>query len=391
MKTKSILISGASVAGPALAYWLNRYGFEVTILERAPGIRPGGYAVDFRGAAIEVLEKMNLLEKMRCHATLTGAINIVDKHNRRIARMPDGFTSGELEILRGDLANVLYDASRHDVEYIFNDNITFLREHIDGVEVTFEKHAPRSFDLVIGADGLHSNVRKIAFGNEAQFRRHLGLYFAIFSVPNFLKLGMDGVFYGTPGKRAGVFGACDGAEARATLYFASAALQYNRHDIDEQKLLVRERFAQEAWVVPELLEYMDASPDFYFDTMSQIKMERWHNGRIALVGDAAHCASPMSGLGTSMAIVGAYILAGELKKAAGDYTLAFRHYEAQMRPFVEKGQQLAEGGPTWFVPTTPFKHWLSLQLWKILPYSPWKNMMIEMPAKISRMIKPVVY
>jgi 2-polyprenyl-6-methoxyphenol hydroxylase-like FAD-dependent oxidoreductase len=192
-----VLISGASVAGPALAFWLSRYGFETTVVERAPAVRPGGYAVDFRGAAMGVLERMGILGKIREYETRTGEITMVDKRNRRVARMPDGFTSGELEIMRGDLANVLYEATRNDAEYIFDDSITSITGDGDGVEATFGHNAPRRFDVIAGADGLHSNVRSLAFGEERRFIRDLGYYIAIFTTPNFLKLkGQRRVLHG---------------------------------------------------------------------------------------------------------------------------------------------------------------------------------------------------
>lgn len=154
--------------------------------------------------------------------------------------------------------------------------------------------------------------------------------------------------------------------------------------------MMRERFSDEAWQVPQLLKLMDSAPDFYFDSVSQIRMDRWSKGRIILLGDAAHCASPMSGMGTSMAVIGAYVLAGELKTANGDHVAAFNNYEDQMRPFVAECQKLAEGAE-WFVPQTRFKLWISRQIWKILPYTPWKNMMIEMPMKAANSISPKNY
>jgi 2-polyprenyl-6-methoxyphenol hydroxylase-like FAD-dependent oxidoreductase len=385
MKTKTVLISGASIAGPALAYWLNKYGYKVTIVERAQTVRPGGYAVDFRGPAITVLKRMGILDEVRKFETRAGKIMQVDKNNKKIYSFPDGFTSGELEIMRGDLANVLYEAIRHDVEYIFDDTITSLTQNDNNVSVTFSNSAPRNFDLVFGADGLHSKVRSIAFGEEEEFIRHLGLYIAVFTTPNFLTLGMDAIYYGSPGKRVGIFGAAKGTEARASFYFTADRFEYNYRDVEQQKQIVRQRFCRDEWEVPQMLKHMDTAPDFYFDSISQIKMDRWSKGRIALLGDAAHCASPMSGMGTSMAIIGAYILAGELKTPDGDHYTAFANYESQMRAFVLKCQKMANG-IDWFVPKTNFKFWLSNQFWKMLPYSPWKNMMIEMPAKIANSI-----
>ena len=385
MRNTNILISGASVAGPALAYWLSRYGFNPTVVERAPAVRPGGYAVDFRGAAMKALERMGIIGEIRKLETRTGAIMIVDKTNRKIASMPDGFTSGELEIMRGDLAGVLYAATRDHAEYIFDDSILGIREDEAAAEVTFSRSKPRRFDLVVGADGLHSNVRALAFGEESRFIHHLGYYVAIFTTPNFMNLDHSGLYYGTLGKKVGIFSARENTEAKASFFFTSDLLEYDRRDMVRQKQILADKFAREQWQVPRLLRMMEDAPDFYFDSVSQIRMERWSAGRSVLLGDAAHCASPLSGMGTSMAIVGAYILAGELKEANGDYTVAFAHYETRMRDFVTQCQKLVEGAD-WFVPRTRFKLWLSQQVWKILPYTPWKNMMIEVPLKIGNSI-----
>jgi 2-polyprenyl-6-methoxyphenol hydroxylase-like FAD-dependent oxidoreductase len=385
LKTQNVLISGASIAGPALAFWLSRYGFNPTVVERAPAVRPGGYAVDFRGASMSVLERMGLLPEVRRLETRTGAITMVDEANRKIASMPDGFTSGELEIMRGDLAGVLYAATRDVTEYIFDDSIATMAERSDGIEVTFSRSGARKFDLVVGADGLHSNVRSLAFGTESQFIHDLGYYISIFTTPNFMNLDHSGLYYGTLGKRVGIFSARKNTEANASFFFASPPLQYDRRDAEQQKLILRERFAREAWQVPRLLQMMDNAPDFYFDSISQIRMDRWSSGRSVLLGDAAWCPSPLSGMGTGMATVGAYILAGELMEAQGNYTIAFPRYEALMRDYVKSCQKLAEGAD-WFVPKTRWKLWLSTQMWRILPYTPWKNLMIEVPLKIANSI-----
>jgi len=387
MKTKTILISGASVAGPALAFWLSRYGFKPTIVERSPAIRQGGYAIDFRGVAMEVLEKMDIVKEIKKHETRAGKITIVNKHNRKLASMPDGFTSGELEILRGDLANVFYEATKENTEYIFDNSISNMQQTANGVEVAFNNGESRKFDLVIGADGLHSNVRALAFGDEQKFHHHLGIYFAVFTTSNFMDLkDMAGHYYGTLGKRTGMFSVRKDTKAQASFYFASPKFDYNYRDINAQKQIIREKFAGEQWQIPQMLQHMDDATDFYFDSVSQVRMDRWSNDRIALLGDAGYCASPMSGMGTSMAVTGAYILAGELKESDGDYSIAFARYEEKMRPFVTAAQKMAEGAE-WFVPTTRFKLWMSRQIWKILPHTPWKNMMIEMPMKVATSIK----
>ncbi|MGB9028875.1 MAG: FAD-dependent monooxygenase [Acidobacteriaceae bacterium] len=384
MKNKSILISGASIAGPALAFWLRRYGFEPTVVERAPALRPGGYAVDFRGASMRALERMGLLEEVRRRQTRIGAITIVDRDNRKVASMPDGFTSGELEILRGDLAKVFHEATRATTEYIFGDSIEALEQGESGVEVWFESGNRRRFDLVVGADGLHSRVRSVAFGDESAFVHYLGYHVSIFTIPNYLNLHHSGVYYGTLGKKVGIFSGGDSREAKASFFFATKPL--GRRETEQQKAILREHFEREGWESPRLMELMKTAPDFYFDSVSQVKMDRWSAGRAILVGDAAWCASPLSGMGTGMAVVGAYVLAGELAEADGDYAVAFASYERLMREFVRRCQGIADGGTDWFVPRTRFRLWLSQQMWKILPYTPWKNMMIEVPLKIGNSI-----
>lgn len=387
MKNRRILISGASVAGPALAYWLRRYGFEPTVVERAPRLRLGGYAVDFRGASVRVLERMNLLADVQRKQTRVGAITIVDRNHKKLASMPDGFTSGELEILRGDLAVILYEATRDSTEYIFDESISDIQETAAGVDVQFERGGTQRYDLVIGADGLHSRVRSVTFGHEFQFLRYLGYYVSIFTVANYLGLDRRGLYYGALGKKVGIFnGDGNAGDAKASFFFASEPLSYDRHDIKQQQQILRDHFQHEEWEVPRLLNLMETAPDFYFDCVSQVKMDCWSKGRTALVGDAAYCASPLSGMGTGMAVVGAYVLAGELAEADGNYGVAFERYETLMREFVRKCQGIADGGTEWFVPRTRFRLWLSNQMWKVLPYTPWKNMMIEVPLKIGNSI-----
>ena len=386
MQNKRILISGASVAGPALAFWLHRYGFQPTIVERAPALRPGGYAIDFRGASLRVLERMGLADHVRRKQTRIGPITIMDRYNRKVASMPDGFTSGELEILRGDLAAIFYEATRETTEYIFGDSVTSIEEDNVGVEVQFEKGARRKFDLVVAADGLHSKVRSVLFGEEARFVRYLGCYVCIFTIPNYLNLDHAGLYFTTLGKRVGIFSGGDSSDAKASFFFATEPLDHARGGSEQQKKILRRHFEKEGWEIPRLLELMEGAPDFYFDSVSQVKMDRWSKGRSVLLGDAAYCASPLSGMGTGMAVVGAYVLAGELAEAGGDHRVAFNRYESLIRDFVTKCQALADGGANWFVPRTRFRLWLSTQMWKILPYTPWKNMMIEVPLKVGNSI-----
>jgi 2-polyprenyl-6-methoxyphenol hydroxylase-like FAD-dependent oxidoreductase len=377
LKNRNILISGAGIGGPALAYWLRCYGFNPTVVERAPALRDGGYAVDFRGTAMHVLERMGLLADVQQKKTNMGAVWFVNKANKRKWSLPSDAMSGEVEVLRGDLARIFYEATRQNIEYIFDDSITAITQSDDGVQVAFERSQPRTFDLVVGADGLHSNVRVLAFGEESRFIRHLGYYIAVFTTTNHLNLDHTGLYYNAPGKLAAIYSARHNTEAKASFYFASPPLDYDYRNTKQQKQIVEDTFAGLDWEVPRLLQAMWDSPDFYFDSISQIRMDRWSSGRVALLGDAGYCASPLSGMGTGLAVVGAYVLAGELKAADGDYDLAFARYEEQMREFAMQAQKFAEQGGNWLMPDTSFKMWMRDQSMRSLNYLPWKGLVMK--------------
>jgi 2-polyprenyl-6-methoxyphenol hydroxylase-like FAD-dependent oxidoreductase len=379
MKNRDILISGASIAGPALAYWLRRHGFNPTVVERAPAPRAGGQAVDLRGAARSVADRMGVLDDVRRAHVGTRGMSYVDSGNQRLASMPadllgdSGGAIAELEILRGDLVGILYGATRGDVEYLFDDAITEIAQDADGAKVSFRHGQPRSFDLVVGADGLHSGVRALAFGEESRFVRHLGAYVSSYSIPNHLDLDGWELLYSVPGKTAGMYPTRQGTTATAVFFFTSPPLAYDRHDPGQQKQLLARAFAGEAWEVARMLEAMWEAPDFYFDTVSQVRMDRWSSGRVALVGDAAYGPSPMAGVGTSLALVGAYVLAGELAAAGGDHRTAFASYERELRDYVGKGHKLAKGNAAGLVPRTRSQIWLRNQFIRVLPYMPWKG------------------
>ncbi len=347
VKNTEILISGASIAGPALAYWLDLHGFCVTVVERAPGIRPGGQAIDVRGAALTVVERMGLLAEIRGASTRMRGMSVVDEAGNELMRTSETTLTGgvvdgpDVELMRDDLAGLLYARTRERVEYVFDDSITALHETDDGVHVSFARGAARRFDLVIGADGLHSNVRRLVFGPESDFIRHIGTYLAIFSVPNFLALDHWQVFLHIEQAMVGMYSARDNREARAMLGFGAAPLDVDPRDVAAQKAIVAARFAGVGWETPRIVAAMADAPDFYFDSMSQIYLDRWSHGRVALLGDAACCASPMSGQGSSMALVAAYVLAGELAAAEGDHARGFAAYEAALRDYVAGNQALA--------------------------------------------------
>jgi len=372
---RNILISGASVAGPALACWLARYGFRPTVVERAPGLRGGGYAVDFRGAVhLRVLEKMGILASVRARQTHLRSTTYVADDGREVSRMPAEIFAGDVEILRGDLAQILYEATQDTTEYIFGDSITGLDEGTNGVHVTFEKAPPRTFGLVIGADGLHSNVRRLAFGSDQDRIRDLGYFVSIFTVPNTFGLDRAGLLHSVPGKTASVFSA--GESAIAQFYFSAPGVSYDYRDTAQQRKILADAFAGMGWQVPELLAALPDAPDFYFDSVSQVELDHWSAGRVALAGDAA-CAAGPGGNGTGNAVVAAYVLAGELARAGDDYQTAFGRYEQLMRPYAAKGQKQAKSGAAFLAPPTEKKIRQRDRFYRLLPYLPPAKLLIK--------------
>ncbi|MEU4424702.1 FAD-dependent monooxygenase [Actinoplanes sp. NPDC024001] len=347
----TILISGASVAGPALAYWLHRHGFHTTIVERAPAPRRGGQAIDIRGTALDVTDRMGLTGELRRMKTHTRGMTMVDGEGNELMRSTEhAISSGRLdsddiEVLREDLTTLLHERTAGDVEYVFGDSITTLDQDDRGVRVTFERGAPRTFDLVVGADGLHSAVRRLAFGPEEAFVRHLGTYLGVYSMENFLGLEDWQLWFNDGDLGGGIYPVRRNTELRVNLGFRAGPIAYDYRDTDAQRALLTERFAAMGWEVPRLLDGMGKAPDFYFDAMAQVQLDSWSRGRVTLLGDAGYCASPLSGQGTSLALVGAYVLAAELSAAGGEHETAFSRYEQRMRPFVAANQALATENP----------------------------------------------
>ncbi|GAB3416276.1 FAD-dependent monooxygenase [Flindersiella endophytica] len=340
-------MTGASIAGPALAHWLRRRGAEVTVVERAPGLRPGGQAVDARGVTREVIRRMGLDAAVRAARTETAGAYKVDADGNVLETHSaeddggDGYIS-EIEILRGDLSQVLYDDTRDGVEYIFGDRIAELTQDADGVDVAFEGGDRRRFDLVIGADGLHSPLRGMVFGPHEQFVRHLGHVMAFYTVPN--EFGLDRWMLDFQDSESGR-SAClrplqDATQAMALFSFPAADLDVDYRDVEAQKRLLREQMAGLGWLTPRILAHLDHTPDFYLDQVAQVVMDRWSSGRIGLFGDAAFSSSPLSGQGTGLALVGAYLLAGELAAAGWDPEAGFAGFEGRMRSFVEANQEI---------------------------------------------------
>jgi 2-polyprenyl-6-methoxyphenol hydroxylase-like FAD-dependent oxidoreductase len=370
--SSQVLISGASVAGPALAHWLTRYGFEVTVVERSPTLRPGGQAVDVRGIGKEVVRRMGLDEQIRAACTETTGADYVTRKGRRIVSMESDMMDGdgpiaEIEILRGDISEVLYDATKGTTDYVFGDRVASLVQDPDGVDVTFESGSRRRFDLVVGADGLNSGIRSLAFDPSTVTRNHLGHYLSFFTVPNHLNLDRRMLVYGEPGRGAAIRSIHDNRDAMGFLSFRSEPLEYDLRDVAAQKALMRSRISGMAWEAPWLLEHMDAAPDFYFDSCSQIEMRSWSSGRVTLLGDAGYCPSPLSGQGTVLALIGAYLLAGELAWHPGDHETAFAGYERRFRPFVEASQKMGRNNARMTEPDSRLAMWLQLgMLWAMV-------------------------
>jgi len=368
---QTVLISGGGIAGPVLAYWLHRHGFETTVVERATGPRPGGQAVDVRGVALDVVARMGLLEQARGVRTRMRGMSVLAPDGQEIHRSTEStFSSGRLdsddiELLREDLVQMVHEHTRADVEYLFGDSITALHQNEGGdggedgdseeggadggdgtgVHVHFAHGAPRIFDLVIGADGLHSTVRRLAFGAEEQFAHHLGTYLSVFSSDNFLALDNWQMWLQDGDAGFGIMPVRDNAELRIACGFRSEPLADDLSDSDTLRRRVADMLDSMQWEGARLAKAARTAPDFYCDAMAQIRMDHWSRGRVALLGDAGYCPSPLSGQGTSLALVGAYVLADCLARAKGDHGVAYSRYEERMRPFVTLNQALATETP----------------------------------------------
>lgn len=353
MKVNKILISGASIAGPTLAFWLNRYGFETTIVERAESLRLGGQNVDIKGAAQKIAQRMGIEEEIRAADTGELGVLFVDENNVTKAALPKGESNlgtSELEILRGDLVKILYEHTKENVEYLFGNQIIALDEHQDGVKVTFQNGEIRDFDLVICADGIRSRTRSLIFGDEP-FVKPVGLYVSYFTIPRASSDSRWARWYNATDARVIFMRPDNEGTTRASFSFMSEPMGYEKLSQEEQKALLHEKFVDAGWEAQRVLAALDNNAEVYFDAISQVYAPRWSKGRCAMTGDAAFCPSPLTGMGVSLSVVGAYILAGELSRHA-DYPEAFEAYDRAFRPYVTKIQKLPPGVPRLAHPKT---------------------------------------
>ncbi|BCJ48166.1 FAD-dependent oxidoreductase [Actinoplanes ianthinogenes] len=333
-----VLISGASVAGPALAWFLRREGIRVTVVERAPELRDSGYAVDFRGAALDVLAEIGILDEVRTHETRMRGTTVLAPDGSVVAELPAATFAGDLEVPKRALTGVLHRAV--DADVVFDDTITALEQHDDRVTVSFERAPTRDFDLVFGADGVHSVVRRLAFPGVAPIE-HLGMSGAGFTTGNVFGLDHRGLLQTAPGRAIYAFAAGDPDRMTVSLSFATTSSELDRAGRAAQEAAVRAAFADHPWPeTPGLLAAMTEASDFYFASTCQVHLDSWSTGRVALLGDAGYCAAPTSGMGTSQALIAASTLARCLTEAAGDHRAAFERYEKELRPYVTENQRI---------------------------------------------------
>jgi len=353
----SILISGAGIAGPTLAFWLLEQGITPTLVERAPRLRTGGYVIDFWGLGYEVAGKMGLLPVLNKEGYDVRELRLIDSQGRRVggfdAEVFRNLTGGRyLSIARSELARLLCEQIKDRCEVMFGDGITAIDDDGAGVNISFQ-HAPqRRFDAVIGADGLHSDVRQLVFGPEEQFERYLGYTVAAFQAEGYRPRDeLVYVSYAVPGKQVARFAMRGDRTMFLFVFAADEPPQVDVHDTAPQKALLNALFRDAGWECPQILAALDRTDDLYFDRVSQIHMDAWSKGRVAFIGDAAFCASLLAGQGSALAMGAAYILAGELGQAAAPEA-AFRRYEALLRPLLATKQKAARQFASGFAPKT---------------------------------------
>lgn len=353
---RTVLIAGAGIAGPTLAFWLKAAGFEPTLIERASALRTGGYLIDFWGLGYDIAERMDLLSQIRRIGYHVQEIQMVDDAGRRLAgfgtRVFSELTGGRYVTLqRSDMSRLLFESIEGRCETKFNEEVVALEEQPDGVRVKLKHAGERRFDLVIGADGLHSAVRKLVFGPPSQFEKPLGYIVAAFEAQGYRPRDEDVyLMYGQPGRMIGRFTLRD----NRTLFLLVFAAEDNSlpATLQQQKAILRDVYGRCGWESPQILDALDRTEELYFDRVSQIGMPGWSRGRVAVVGDAAFCVSLLAGQGSALAMISAYVLAGELGAAHGRHQQAYDRYEAMLRSYIKTKRRAAERFAGAFAPKT---------------------------------------
>ena len=374
---RSVLVSGIGIAGPTLAYWLTVHGFKITLVEIAPHLRTEGYLIDFWGRGYDIAERMGILSEIHRRGFNIKELRLVNSHGRRVG----GFNTDVLRsstkgryvsISRGQLASIIYENLQGTCEILFGDSLIKIDQDERLVHVEFEHSKPRHFDLVVGADGLHSRVRKLVFGKEDRFEKYLGYMVAAFRVDGYSPRDEDVyVSYSVPGKQVARFAMRDD-QTMFLFVFADRRGHYIQSLGTDPKEILRAEFGDAGWECREILDAMESCQEIYFDRVSQIRSDTWSQGRVCLLGDAAFCPSLLAGQGSALAMIGAYVLAGELSQAPDQPQKAFQRYEQTLRPFITKKQDAAVNFSASFAPKTHFGIFLRNLITKVfnLPFIP---------------------
>ena len=366
MADRTVLISGVGIAGPALAYWLKAAGYQPTLVERAPALRGGGYVIDFWGLGYNIAERMGLIGQIERIGYHVREVRIVGDRGQRLTgfgtRVFDELTNERfVTVARSGLSRLLFETVRDSTETLFDDEIVDLRERDDDVQVRFKRAGERSFDLVVGADGLHSTVRALAFGPQDRFEKRLGYAVAALEVSGYRPRDEDAyLMYARPGCMIGRFTQHD--DRTLILFVFATDGRPLPSALEQQKAMLRDIYRDGKWETQQILGELDRAQDLYFDSVSQIRMNRWSRSRIALVGDAAFCVSLLAGQGSALAMISAYVLAGELAKADGQHNIAFAEYESLLRDYIVSKQKGAERFAGAFAPRTEWGLWFRNQV-----------------------------
>ncbi len=359
INNKNILISGAGISGLTLAYWLQHWGFSPSIIEKRPNLDHRGYMIDFYGSGFDVAEKMNLLKELQEKSDQypIKKVTFVDGQGKPHATLDveqfrDLLHHRYFPVMRGDLEAIIYESVKDSVPVRFGVSIDKLENLPDSVAVELSNGSRETYDLVLGADGIHSNVRGLAWGDESQFNRFLGFYVACSVIEDFI--GTSKTFLGhlEPNVQTSIYSI---GEKRLATFFAFRSEKLSVHGREAQMQALDNALGNLGWLVPQLLEDTKQADDFFFDAVAQIQMKQWFNGRVALAGDACQCLTLLAGQGASMGMAGAYLLASELHKANGDYKTAFPAYQEMLKPEIERRQKDARGLAGSFVPRNKFE------------------------------------